>query len=81
VFFLKSCQADLICSPGISKQMTTLFIQKLNKDKVGKFSFANRLNGNVPLLSDIWLDGNEKQMKKTLKTIILETAPAKCDIY
>jgi hypothetical protein len=57
VFFLKSCQADLICSPA------TLFIQKLNKDKVGKFSFANRLNGNVPLLSDIWLDGNEKQMK------------------
>jgi len=43
--------------------MTTLFIQKLNKEKVGKFSFANRLNGNVPLLSDIWLDGNEKQMK------------------
>jgi len=31
-------------------------------------------------LSDVWLDENEKQMKKTLKTIILETFPAKCDI-
>jgi hypothetical protein len=31
-------------------------------------------------LSDAWLNENEKQMKKTLKTIILETVPAKCDI-
>jgi len=42
--------------------------------------FANRLNDIIPLLSDVWLDENEKQMKKTLKTIILETVPAKCDI-
>ncbi len=34
----------------------------------------------VPLLSDPWLDESEKQMKKTLKTLILETVPAKCDI-
>jgi hypothetical protein len=34
----------------------------------------------IPLLSDVWLDENEKEMKKTLKTIILETVPAKCDI-
>jgi hypothetical protein len=36
-------------------------------------SFANRLNDIVPLLSDAWLDGSEKQIKKTLKTIILDS--------
>jgi len=55
-------------------------VQQSNREKVGKFSFANRLNDIIPLLSDVWLDENEKQMKKTLKTIILETVPAKCDI-
>jgi hypothetical protein len=37
-----------------------------NREKVGKFSFANRLNDIVPLLSDAWLNESEKQMKKTL---------------
>ncbi len=44
-----------------------------------KFSFTNRLNGIIPLLSDSWLDESEKQMKKTLKTEILDIVPAKCD--
>jgi hypothetical protein len=48
--------------------------------QVGKFGFANRLNDIVPLLSEVWLDESDKQMKETLKTIILKTAPAKCDI-
>jgi len=48
--------------------------------ETGKFSFATRLNDSIPLLSDVWLDENEKQMKKTLKSMILETVPAKCDI-
>jgi hypothetical protein len=33
----------------------------------------------IPLLSDSWLDESESQMKKTLKTKILEIVPAKCD--
>ena len=41
---------------------------------------TNEDNDIIPLLSDVWLDENEKQMKKTLKTMILETVPAKCDI-
>ncbi len=65
-------------SPGISQQ--TFFIQQSNREKVGKFSFANRLNDIVPLLSDAWLDESVKQMKKTSKTLILETVTAKCDI-
>ena len=47
------------------------------REKVGKLSFANDI---VPLLSDVWLDESEKQMKKALKTIILETVPGKSDI-
>ena len=71
---------DLLLQGSHNKRQQTFFIQQSNKDKVGKFSFANRLNDNVPLLSDAWLDESEKQMKKTLKTLILETVPAKCDI-
>ena len=63
-----------------NKRQQTFFIQQSNREKVGKFSFANRLNGIVPLLSDVWLDESEKQMRKTLKTIILETVLSKCDI-
>ncbi len=47
-------------------------------EKVGKFSFANRLNDS---LSDVCLDESEKQIKKTLKTKILDTIPDKWDIY
>ncbi len=50
-----------------------------NREKVGKFSFANRLNDIVPLLSDAWLNESEKQMKKTLQTNSGKV-PAKCDI-
>jgi hypothetical protein len=31
-------------------------------------------------MSDVWLDESEKLIKKTLKTIILATVPAKHDI-
>jgi len=61
------------------KSLFLSIYQQSNREKVGKFSFANRLNDIIPLLSDVWLDENEKEMKKTLKTIILETVPAKCD--
>jgi len=71
---------DLLLQGSHNKRQRTFFIQQSNREKVGKFSFANRLNDIIPLLSDVWLDENEKQMKKTLKTMILETVPAKCDI-
>ena len=71
---------DLLLQGSHNKRQQTFFIQQSNREKVGKFSFANRLNDIVPLLSDAWLDESEKQMKKTLKTLILETVPAKCDI-
>ncbi len=54
-------------------------LQQSNMERVGKFSFTNRLNDIIPLLSDRWLDESEKQMKKTLKTKILDIVPAKCD--
>jgi hypothetical protein len=50
-------------------------------ERVGKFSFTNRLNDIIPLLSDCWLDESEKQMKKTLKTKILDIVPPKCDSW
>ncbi len=34
----------------------------------------------IPLSSDVWLDESEKQMKKTVKIVILETGPDKPDI-
>ena len=71
---------DLLLQGSHNKRQRTFVIQQSNREKVGKFSFANRLNDIVPLLSDTWLDESEKQMKKTLKTMILETVPAKCDI-
>jgi hypothetical protein len=43
-------------------------------------SLTNRLNAIVHILSDVLLDESEKQMKETSKTIIMETAPAKCNI-
>jgi hypothetical protein len=70
---------DLLLQGSHNMRQRTFFIQQSNREKVGKFSFANRLNDIIPLLSDVWLDENEKEMKKTLKTIILETVPAKCD--
>jgi hypothetical protein len=57
------------------KQQKIFHLQQSNMERVGKFSFTNRL----PLLSDSWLDESEKQMQKTLKTKILEIIPAKCD--
>jgi hypothetical protein len=63
-----------------NKQQQTYLIQQSNTEKIEKFSFANRLNNIVPLLSDVWLDESGKQMKKTLKTIVLVTVPTKCDI-
>ncbi len=55
------------------------FIISSNMERVEKFSFTNRLNDIIPLISDRWLDESEKQMKKTLKTKILDIVPAKCD--
>jgi hypothetical protein len=70
---------DLLLQGSHNKRQRTFCIQQSNQDKAGKFSFVNRLNDIVPLLGEVWLDGSEKQMKKTLKTKILEIIPAKCD--
>ena len=50
------------------------FYQPLNKT-------CYTINDIIPLLSDCWLDESEKQMKKTLKTKILDIVPAKCDSW
>ena len=70
---------DLLLQGSHNKRQKTFHLQQSNMERVGKFSFANRLNDIIPLLSDSWLDESESQMKKTLKTKILEFVPAKCD--
>jgi hypothetical protein len=59
--------------------MSIFHLQQSNMERVGKFSFTNRLNDIIPLLSDHWLDESEKQINKTLKTKILDIVPAKCE--
>ncbi len=39
-------------------------------ERVGKFSFAKRLDDIILLLSDSWLEESKNQMKKTLETKI-----------
>jgi len=70
---------DLLLQGSHNRRQKIFHIQQSNTERVGKFSFANRLNDIIPLLSDSWLDESEQQMKKTLKTKILENVPAKCD--
>ena len=70
---------DLVLQGSHNKRQQNFFIQQSNRERIGKFCFSNRLNDIVPLLNDVWLDESEKQMKKTLKTLVLETVPAKCD--
>ena len=70
---------DLLLQGAHNKRQGIFHLQQSNMERVGKFSFANRLNDIIPLLSDSWLDKSEKQMKKTLKDKILEIVPAKCD--
>jgi hypothetical protein len=62
-----------------NKRQKIFHLQQSNMERVGKFSFTKRLNDIIPLLSDHWLDESEKQMKKTLKTKIVDIVPAKCD--
>ena len=70
---------DLLLQGSHNRQQHIFHIQQSNTERVGKFSFVNRLTDIIPLLGDGWLDKSEYQMKKTLKTKILETVPAKCD--
>jgi hypothetical protein len=70
---------DLLLQGAHNKRQGIFHLQQSNMERVGKFSFANRLNDIIPLLSDSWLDMSEKQMKKKLKDKILEIVPAKCD--
>jgi hypothetical protein len=70
---------DLLLQGYHNKRQKIFHLQQSNMERVGKFNFTNRLNDIIPLLCDRWLDESEKQMKKTLKTKILDTVPAKCD--
>ncbi len=63
------------------KNSIIIFIKLNLKSQKRKFSFTNRLNDIIALLSDCWLDESEKQMKKTLKTKILDIVPAKSDSW
>jgi len=59
---------------GLGGSSSSFFLKNKNK------YIFNLSNNIIPHLSDVWLNKSEKQMKKTLKTIILEEVPAKCDI-
>jgi hypothetical protein len=52
---------DLLLQGSHNKRQKTFHLQQSNMERVGKFSFANRLNDIIPLLSDSWLDESEKQ--------------------
>ncbi len=58
---------DLLLHGSHNKQQKKFHVQQSNTKRVGKFSFANRLNDIIPLLSDSWLDKSESQMKKKSK--------------
>ncbi len=50
-----------------NKQQKIFHIQQSNMVRVEKFSFANRLNDIISLLSGSWLDETESSMKKNTK--------------
>jgi hypothetical protein len=76
---LQELLIDLLLQGYHNKRQKIFHLQQSNMERVGKFSFTNRLYDIIPLLSDRWLDESEKQMKKTLKTKIMDIVPAKCD--
>jgi len=56
----------------------TFYLQQNNNAKIGRWSFENRLNNILSLLSDTWLDQSQTAVKKMLNNIIKENIPAKC---
>jgi len=70
---------DLLNQGKHHNRNSNFYLQQNNHQRVGKFAFANRLNDIVPILGDQWLDQSEYTMKKTVKKIILDKIPAKCD--
>ncbi len=63
---------DLLLQGYHNKRQKIFHLQQSNMERVGKFSFTNRLNDIIPLLSD--LSGLNK-------TKILDIVPAKCDSW
>jgi len=51
------------------------------RERRGTFSFCNRLNDIIPLLSDKQLNENEPETKRIFKPKNLETLSDKCDIF
>ncbi len=63
------------------KWQQTFHLRLPNRERVGPFSFSNRLNDIIPLFREKWLNVNEPNIKMILKTKILETFLAKCDNF
>jgi hypothetical protein len=76
---LQELLIDLLLQGYHNKRQKIFHLQQSNMERVGKFGFTKRLYDIIPLLSDRWLDESEKQVKKTLKTKILDIVPANCD--
>jgi hypothetical protein len=70
---------DLLTQGRHNDRNSTLYLNPENSRKIGKFSFANQMNNIIEILGDNWLDLNLEMMKKTLKIVIKNNIPAKCD--
>ena len=70
---------DLLTQGRHNDRNSTFYLNPENSRKIGKFSFANRLNNIIEMLGDNWLDLNLEMVKKTLKIVIKNNIPAKCD--
>jgi len=64
-----------------NKQQQIFHLQQSNRERRGTFSFCNRLNDIIPLLSDKQLNENEPETKRIFKPKNLETLSDKCDIF
>jgi hypothetical protein len=70
---------DLLNQGFYHERTGTYYLQQENLNKIGKLAFENRLNNILCLLPSSWLDESENSMKKTLKNIVQQNIPAKCD--
>lgn len=70
---------DLLNQGRHNSRNSTFYLQTENSERIGRFSFANRLNNIIETLGDNWLDLSEELMKKTVKAVILTSIPAKCN--
>ena len=72
---------DLLNQGCHNERNSFFYLHPENSEKIGRFSFANRLNNILELLDDKWLDQSVETMKKTLKVVIQNNIPAKCNPF